>query len=395
MGRNGAGLSLSSPERSAIVLSGGGANGAYEVGVTKALLLGDSPATGYVPLTPHAFATTSIGALNASILLSHFDGNWAHAINVLEGVWAHLLAGPARGSRNGAFRYRANPFEFLDVVGNLQNPWPVMSDVISDVAYLSRDWFARVLAFAFSPVEIERRLIQLLDVSAFITRDSTWPALRQTMNFDRLRDSAISLSISATRWRTGEVRVFNNADMTSHMGSEIVLASSAIPGLFPPVDVEGEPYVDGGLVMNTPLKPAIDSGAEILHVVYVDPDPTAVPIRGLRNTVDTFSRALVVGFSASLVHDLSIARRINSGLSSGSGASSLDHRKGDTLIRGNSDNDDVYRPLTVHLYHPRDGWDGLMGMLDFDRVRIEDLIERGYLDASDHDCADSGCLLPQ
>jgi hypothetical protein len=82
-------------------------------------------------------------------------------------------------------------------------------------------------------------------------------------------------------------------------------------------------------------------------------------------------------------------------LSSGSGASSLDHRKGDTLIRGNSDNDDVYRPLTVHLYHPRDGWDGLMGMLDFDRVRIEDLIERGYLDASDHDCADSGCLLPQ
>ena len=52
--------------RTAVVLSGGGAFGAYEVGVMKALIDGKSPSTGYAPLTPDIFAGTSIGAYTSS-----------------------------------------------------------------------------------------------------------------------------------------------------------------------------------------------------------------------------------------------------------------------------------------------------------------------------------------
>ena len=42
-------------------------------------------------------------------------------------------------------------------------------------------------------------------------------------------------------------------------------------GSSPPVQLNGEPYVDGGLLMNTPLKAAIDLGADVIHVIALDP----------------------------------------------------------------------------------------------------------------------------
>ena len=56
--------------RQAVILSGGGANGAYEVGVLKALLTGQSPATDFQPLDPDIFTGTSVGAFNAALLVS-------------------------------------------------------------------------------------------------------------------------------------------------------------------------------------------------------------------------------------------------------------------------------------------------------------------------------------
>ena len=367
---------------SALVLSGGGANGAYEVGVIKALLLGQSPATNYVPLQPRAFTTTSVGAFNAAVLLSHFGGDWSEALNVLEGVWAYLIAAPDSSSRNGVFRYRANPLEVLDAMARLELPMDELARLAGDAAFLARDGVARILALLFTPVQLERRLSQLLDLSAFVSREPNGRLVRQTINFDRLQQSPIALAVTATRWRTGAVHIFTNADMDAEIGPDIVLASGAIPGLFPPVEIRGEPFVDGGLVMNTPLKPAIDSGAETLHVVYLDPDPASVPLRGLRNTLDTMSRMMVVGFAASLAHDLSIAQKVNRGLAA---AAHTGEGAGD---------EDEHRPIAIHLYHPREDWAGLIGMLDFSRSRIEDLMQRGFEDAADHDCVESGCILP-
>jgi hypothetical protein len=53
------------------------------------------------------------------------------------------------------------------------------------------------------------------------------------------------------------------------------------------------------------------------------------------------------------------------------------------------------RLLTIHRYHPRDDLaGGALGMLNFDRQHVAHLIERGFDDATHHDCAESGCVLP-
>src|SRR5437868_8326353 len=54
----------------AVVLSGGGANAAYGVGVLKALLRGESPATDFQPLEPQIYVGTSGGGINAAIMVS-------------------------------------------------------------------------------------------------------------------------------------------------------------------------------------------------------------------------------------------------------------------------------------------------------------------------------------
>jgi predicted acylesterase/phospholipase RssA len=53
--------------------------------------------------------------------------------------------------------------------------------------------------------------------------------------------------------REGKVKVFTNKDMTDELGCSILLASATIPGMFPMVEVSGEVYVDGAVLMN-PLK---------------------------------------------------------------------------------------------------------------------------------------------
>ena len=77
---------------SGIVLSGGGANGAYEIGVLKALFRGESPANGHQPVEPGVIAATSIGAFNSAVLLSNHTDSWSRAIDALEKVWLEQVS---------------------------------------------------------------------------------------------------------------------------------------------------------------------------------------------------------------------------------------------------------------------------------------------------------------
>jgi NTE family protein len=379
------------PERSAVVLSGGGANGAYEVGVLKALLAGQSPATQYQPLEPSAFATTSIGAFNACVLLSHFEGSWRAAVEVLEAVWSFMIAGSA--SRNGVFRIRANPLQFVDAMASPSMWTETATEFAADVAYLLQDWFTRFLELLATPIELEARIAQLFDVASWVSHEPVYALLANVMRFDRVRRSSVALSVTTTRWRNGGVELFGNSQMTDEVGPLIVLASSAIPGLFSPVVVTGEPHVDGGLVMNTPLKPAIDAGADTLHVVYLDPKPDAIPIRALANTIDTMGRIFAIAFAASVADDLRVAAQINMGIARRP-RSSASTRRAQVFAAGQGQSRSGYRPLTIHLYRPRREWAGAFGMLDFRRDRLEHLIEQGFSDCADHDCQQAGCIFP-
>jgi NTE family protein len=96
----------------------------------------------------------------------------------------------------------------------------------------------------------------------FIPNTALRRMLRRLINFRLLEDAQIPVMLIATDAVTGdEVR------LTAGPAVPAVLASAAIPGVFPPVEIEGRQLVDGGVVNNTPITAAIDAGATEVYVL--------------------------------------------------------------------------------------------------------------------------------
>lgn len=354
------------------VLSGGGATGAYEVGVLKALLLGHSLVTERRPPGVKSIAATSIGTFNATVLLSHHDGRtWDGAVAALESTWLDRVSASRAISPNGVFRYRPNFLEWMNPSEWIR-PWQPASSLASDASYLARDWMARVSGLVSGSGGLAQRFAELIDISTFITPDPSTQLVKASLVPSRIRESAVDLRVTATQWQNGTLRVFTNRDFTDDRAADIVRASGAIPGFFPAVTIDGQPYVDGGVVLNTPLKPVIDAGADVLHVIYLDPAPGAVPLRPVGSTVDSMGRMFVASFAATMRRDLEVAAKTNREIAEGRRS--------------------TQRLITIHLYHPGADTGGALGMLDFNRGRIMSLVEQGYRDAVAHDCRTSGCL---
>ena len=92
--------------------------------------------------------------------------------------------------------------------------------------------------------------------------------LDELVDFDLVNDGAIRLSLGAVNVRTGESVYFdNNADTIS---ASHVMASGALPPGFPPVEIDGEYYWDGGIYSNTPLHYVLKDLSLNALVVQVD-----------------------------------------------------------------------------------------------------------------------------
>lgn len=75
-------------------------------------------------------------------------------------------------------------------------------------------------------------------------------------------DAQIPLGVVATDLETGEERVFDSGPVLSPL-----LATTAMPGVFPPVEIEGRMYIDGGVADNVPIAPSIKMGATTIYVM--------------------------------------------------------------------------------------------------------------------------------
>ncbi len=76
------------------------------------------------------------------------------------------------------------------------------------------------------------------------------------MDFELLNSGSMRLSVGAVDVRTGNFAYFDTADQ--HLDARHIMASSALPPGFPPIEIDGEWYWDGGLVSNTPLQYVLD-----------------------------------------------------------------------------------------------------------------------------------------
>jgi NTE family protein len=149
--------------------------------------------------------------------------------------------------------------------------------------YLAFDLASRV----FSPYDLNPRGTNpLKDV------------LADSVDFGQVAKSPIRLFVTATNVRTGRARVFRNAEITP----DVLLASACLPTLFQAIEIEGEPYWDGGYSGNptiTPLVRECDSQDTLL--VAVNPVERAGTPRTAREILDRLNE---VSFNATLLKEL-------------------------------------------------------------------------------------------
>jgi predicted acylesterase/phospholipase RssA len=392
--------------RHALVLSGGGATGAYEVGVVSALLGGKSPATGGSPIVPGICAGTSVGSYNAAFLVSQLDAYGPLAAANLQATWLDLLSGRGRSSfGNGIYRFRFDPFSFLEPAYYLPNPLRPLLDGAGDAATLFWDGLNRLVHLATDrDSDLRQRVSELFNFASFISLEPFIATIAETIDFVAIRRAKTELRIPATNWNTGRLTVFRNSEMTDKLGPLAIRASTAIPGLFPPVAIGAEPHVDGGVLMNTPLR-LVTRHADVLHVIYLDPEVAVIPNSTLDSTLASAYRQQVISWAKVMTDDIADARAINQVLALKEradrgepldGGSPEDHVGGlSGLLRRLEERDPPYRLLTIHRYHPRDDLTGgPLGLLRLERESVRELIERGFSDAVEHDCQASECILP-
>lgn len=84
------------------------------------------------------------------------------------------------------------------------------------------------------------------------------------LHYRVFEESTVPLWVVATSVSTGVEQWFNSGDV-----AQALLASTALPGVFPPVDIGGKQYVDGGVVHNVPVSKAIELGATRIYVLDV------------------------------------------------------------------------------------------------------------------------------
>jgi len=244
-----------------LALQGGGSHGAFTWGALDRLLEEEW-------LDIEAISGTSAGAMNAAVLASGFakDGRQG-AREALEAFWRRV-------SRAAAF----SPFQRtpLDV---LLGRWTLDHSP----AFLAMDVLSRV----YSPYEL-----------APWAPNPLGDVLAESVDFEAVAKGQVKLFITATSVHTGRGRVFRNAELSPM----VLLASACLPTLFQAVEIDGEPYWDGGYAGNPTMTPLIRE--------CVSDDTIIVPINPItrpgtpRSAREILNRLNEVSFNATLLKEL-------------------------------------------------------------------------------------------
>lgn len=390
-------------KKAGLVLSGGGAFGAYEVGVINTLYGGRSPANGHTALDAAVFAGTSVGSFNAAVLAMNIDGAAASARR-LNDIWLNAVADKGDGRGNGVYRFRGDVAEYVDprVSGSSAEKLSRLladADMLGGLAVRSAERFIKGRGSAVG------RLAGLVDISVLLDTEPFANLVKSHVSPAVLRESSKVLSATATNWANGEPEDFNFRRMTDDQTWEAIRASAAIPGLFPAVTMAGQIFLDGGVVMNTPTLPAIEEGATELHVISLNPGVRDLQRTYTGSTLDILNHVYTSMVAANVSEDIESARWVNEGVEvlerlAGDNPPDFDSADGRRFVRVANmiwkkleAEGELPARLTIHHYHPTSTLGGVLGMLNFDRAEIERMIAMGEADARTHDCDKNNCLI--
>ncbi|HEX4157684.1 MAG TPA: patatin-like phospholipase family protein [Rhizomicrobium sp.] len=212
----------------ALLLQGGGALGAYQAGVYQALAQAN--------LHPDWVAGISIGAINSAIIAGNSSDT---RVEQLGRFWKRVTEQP--WSATNFFEPRG------DLARGLWNQFSAGLSTALGVPGFFLPWSVSPWLQPAGALEA----VSYYDTSALKT------TLEQFVDFDRINSGEMRFSAGAVNVATGNFVYFDNTTHT--IAPEHVMASAALPPGFPPVEIEGSYYWDGGLVSNTPLQWVLES----------------------------------------------------------------------------------------------------------------------------------------
>jgi len=255
------------PHLTVLVLQGGGALGAYHLGVVEELA--------ELQVPPDWVCGISIGAINAALIAGNRPGE---RIPAMLKFWERVSS---------------------SLVPIFPIPVGPMRDMWSDGAAM---WIATQGVPGFFKPRFPPAKYGTKGTVGAISHYDTEP-LRETLNelvdFDWLNDGPIRLSVGAVSVTTGRMHFFDSKGGPDHcrITAEHIIASGSLPPGFPPVEIAGDWYWDGGIASNAPLQHVLDEGIEHdKNIFQVDlfPAEGAFP----ENLLDADTRAQDIRYSS-------------------------------------------------------------------------------------------------
>jgi len=278
----------------ALVLSGGGSKGAYQAGALKYIV-------GELGVVYDAFCGVSVGAINCGFLSMFGYGQEQESAALLADLWSQL-----------------------------------------DSSKIYKRWFPFGRWHA-------------LWNKSFFDSSPLQNLLRNGINLDRIRASGKKVSVGTVSLSSGKYTIF---DQASDHFIDAVIASASFPGMLTPVKFLGQLWTDGGVKEISPIKKAVELGADTIDVIITSPHTRVKRFIEEPTTVEILKRSIDLSTDKIMANDIEKIEMHNKLASAG-----LEDRK---FVKIN-----ILRP----------DYNLIEDLLDFRPEKIKEMMEKGYADA--------------
>lgn len=278
----------------ALVLSGGGSKGSYQAGALKYIL-------GEKGVTYDALCGVSVGAINVAFLAMYKPGQELESSNKLAQMWSQL--------DNSKIYKRWFPF------GRWHAIWK----------------------------------------KSFFDSSPLHNLLKSEIDLEKIRESGKQVNVGTVSLSSGKYTIF---DQTSDHFIDAVIASASFPGMLTPVNFLGQLWTDGGVKEISPIKKAVELGADIIDVIITNPAVRTKKFIENPTTVDILKRSIDLSTDKIMANDIEKVEMYNL-----LAQNMLTHKKF----------------VKLNIIRPENNL--IEDLLDFRPEKIQEMMEKGYKDA--------------